>query len=62
MTKKDYKAIADILAGHRNYSPRQENEAITQEIEIIVSDLCLYFREDNNRFDEVKFRKAVFGE
>jgi len=62
MTKKDYKAIADILAGHRNYPPRQENEAITQEIKIIVSDLCLYFREDNNRFNEVKFRKAVFGD
>ena len=61
MTKKDYKAIADILSGHKNHPSSLENKTIEKEIEILTAELCYYFKKDNPRFDEARFKKVVFG-
>jgi len=49
MSKKDYKLIADILRVNKS---RKD----------IIAD-CLYeFKQDNARFDDMRFLKAVKGD
>lgn len=45
MNNKDYEAIARILRETRNK-------------EVLISELCYYFREDNPAFKKVDFVKA----
>jgi hypothetical protein len=49
LTRKDYDRAAEMLLN----SP-----AGVGEKNVIASFLCVYFRADNVRFDEVRFRKA----
>lgn len=56
LTKKHYKKIAQILCNvesHANLDGQQMN--------IILTEFCTYFEEDNPRFDRVKFIDAALG-
>jgi hypothetical protein len=55
MTKKDYKLIADTIAGVRNTYIRREPKRI---IDRVVYNLGLVFRENNPRFNTEKFEEA----
>lgn len=50
MTKKDYKAIAEVLKRHNPKS---------KEVHDLIVDLCNLFYMDNNKFDSRKFIKAI---
>ena len=49
LSKKYYMAIGKILRGY--------NEDIK---EYLLDDFCLFFRKDNPKFDEQKFREFVW--
>ena len=53
MTKKHYKAIAQVI---------KDNTTLTNEVKLykldLISDLCKYFKKDNNRFDCDRFISA----
>jgi hypothetical protein len=52
-SKKDYVAIAKIIANHRWVNPHGFDE--------MSKDLCEYFERDNPRFDIIRFMKATRG-
>lgn len=52
MTRKDYQKAAALVVRMRTaLAPRQG-------IEYTISAFCEFFREDNPRFNEVRFREA----
>ena len=53
MNRKDYIKIAEVISFCRDQSFTKE-EAIAG----IVRELCLVFKEDNPRFDPLKFKEA----
>jgi hypothetical protein len=53
LSKKHYKAIAEILHEHAYRSGGLD--------EVMLGKFCDYFRQDNPRFDEQRFREAVFS-
>ena len=57
MTKKDYKLIADVL--NRNLD-NGDNDMIDgiQSIDKLVHDFCKMLKEDNPKFDYIKFLRA----
>ena len=55
MTKKDYKAIAYIINDNLSY------EGIGEPFNKFIAQLCEYFKMDNPRFNETKFRNAIAG-
>jgi len=60
MTKKDYKAIAEMLRTTLNAYPERSDETIGQFFTRIVNDLMAVFEADNSRFDRAKFFDAVY--
>lgn len=54
MTKKDYIAVAKILATHRNTIPVDAFNDLT-------ADFCAMFKADNSRFDDLRFHAACTG-
>jgi len=54
MTRKHYKAIADILNRFDTERP-----FLTQDM---VSALCIYFKSDNENFNATKFMDAIWSE
>ena len=61
MTKKDFKAIAAILADVRE---RQESIYATQAVDAIAEDLDNYFEQNYIRYDGHKFlsKSGYFSE
>lgn len=61
MTRKDYVAIAKVLAENRKYL--ESNDAGMRELAFkgLVNDLVKVFQSDNARFDVGRFVKAVMG-
>jgi len=59
MTKKDYKKLAELLTKHRTMANlRQGMTFVIKKGEFMI-DLCNYLKQDNPRFDEIKFREAT---
>lgn len=58
MSRKDYIAVAKILAAHR------ECGSIPDELDFqfIMDDFCTMFKMDNSNFDRQKFRAACLSE
>ena len=64
MTKKDYKNIAAILSQYKDTEFRNYNDKGGESIfglGIILEDFISMFLKDNPRFNETKFKEAVFG-
>lgn len=61
MTRKDYVATANILAGVREsiLSLGAEGENV---FGLLVADFAEMFENDNERFDSVRFDNACWGE
>ena len=53
MTKKDYIRFASIIKDSKcnNYNNRLLKDSL-------IDDLCIVFKQDNDRFDSVKFINA----
>jgi len=65
MTKKCYQKVASILAKYRNTEFTNYNENRGETIfsaSVIIADFIRMFQEDNPRFNEEKFKKAIYGE
>jgi len=60
MTKKDYKAIAEVIERHAIGS-EAEGESILHVGEFVKA-LSSVLRADNPRFDAERFRAACYGE
>jgi hypothetical protein len=58
MTKKDYEVLADVIG--KGVAKAHEGYSKEQIIDGIVDDLSYELARDNPRFDEEKFRKAIF--
>jgi hypothetical protein len=58
MTKKDYVAIARIIADHR--ASFDEGSAVVA-VDEMSKDLCEYFERDNSSFDIIRFMRATRG-
>lgn len=56
MTRKDYIAIAAVIANNRDGF--SDNKLLLDEL---VKDLCEVFECDNPRFDIIRFMKASRG-
>lgn len=56
LSRKDYKAIAQIL--HDQGDPFQEGGPGNLLLKILASNLAWYFEQDNPRFDREKFIEA----
>ncbi len=56
MTKKHFKAIAEIIK--TNLKDAGDNEAMLKGIEYLANDLAEYFAQDNPKFDGIKFAEA----
>ena len=54
-TKKDFIKIAEIL--NKNLANDEEQEQHIKEK--MIKDFCEWFKSENPKFDEVKFREAV---
>ena len=65
MTKKDYKKVADLLTKYKNIKITAINELGNESsipLSAIIEDSIVMFKEDNPRFNEEKFKKAIYGE
>ena len=56
MTRKDYEKIADAIACATSLEEGEENIVIQAKL---IVKLASVFREDNPRFDEVKFAQRI---
>lgn len=54
MAKKDYVALAKILASHKSSIP-------TDTFNDLVADVCGMCKADNPRFDDLRFCNAAKG-
>lgn len=63
MTRKDFQALAVILANHRNEMVKAETNGQNQAIvfSCLMSDVRAFCRERNPNFDSVRFDDAVFN-
>ena len=59
MTRKDYIRIAALLQSTRNLNTGDKSDHVEQFILNIENGMCAAFYEDNNRFDEDRFRAAA---
>ena len=55
MSRKDYNKVAEILA---TANINADHEAATNTLMNVASDLALYFKQDNARFDRSRFLTA----
>lgn len=59
MTKKDYIAIAKLVNRHFSTDEKwRKNEKTDWAIRLFVGGLIDYCKQDNENFDEEKFKKA----
>ncbi len=58
LTKKHFKAIAEILKQHFE---KQENLE-QQDVDSLILSFCSYFKSENGLFDSNRFRNAILGE
>lgn len=58
MTRKDYKAMAEVL---RNTYQQAESKREVILIERLIIQMTHLYTEENERFDEEKFLAAVFA-
>ena len=65
MSKKQFKAIAEILKNQREnskYSVFPQDEAtVNRTVNNIAKKLCTVFLESNGDFNESKFIEAIFS-
>jgi len=59
MTKKDYIKFASLLNEHLNQI-QDPNVHTRLAFDSLVSHLCRVFQEDNDRFNNQRFRDAVY--
>jgi len=57
LTKRDYEAIAKIIASN-TFTARMFTTNRYIDKESLMDDLCGFMKQDNERFDEKKFREA----
>ena len=62
-TKKHYEAIAQVLATTKavasyEFKTEEEKQVAIRVLEILESSLIKMFKEDNERFDYYKFKRA----
>tara|TARA_R110000824_G_scaffold376134_1_gene567207 strand:+ start:147 stop:353 length:207 start_codon:yes stop_codon:yes gene_type:complete len=59
MTKKDYIKLAALLTKHKTMANlRRGATHVIKKGEFMI-DLCEYLKQDNPKFDEIKFREAT---
>jgi hypothetical protein len=58
MTKKDYKIIADVLYDTDNECT---GESVSFNRTLLIENLCIAFKKDNERFNEQMFKEACYG-
>ena len=58
MTKKDYVALAAILASKRDEATVEENVLLDR----VASHIAVYCKSQNERFDKTKFLEACNSE
>ena len=59
MTKKDYIKLAELLTKHRTMANLKRGATfVIKKGEFMVA-LCEYLKQDNPKFNEVKFREAT---
>jgi len=59
MTKKHFKAIAEILKVHRLAALDVYDYGPTNPIDRIIDELGTYFKTQNHRFDRAQFNRAA---
>ena len=59
MTKKDYILIAKVFKKTFDYAQKEIDTWAMDNLKIIVQDFCHVAKEDNNKFNETTFKKAV---
>lgn len=63
LTRKDYRAIAEILADAREEMRSRDKNTAQAVGAVLIADiaeeLSVYFARDNSRFDRLKFLKAA---
>ena len=57
MTKKDYKVIAEAIKKVEN---EKTGENKTPKIDMLVKELARVLKKDNDRFNDIKFLKAIY--
>jgi len=58
MTKKDYETIARVLA---RYHDSQARVSLHEAMAMVAVDLTSAFKQDNPRFDALRFWNAITG-
>ena len=58
MTTKDYKIIADVLYDTDN---EETGESVSFNRTLLIENLCIAFKKDNERFNEQMFKEACYG-
>ena len=58
MTTKDYKIIADVLYDTDNEGT---GESVSFNRTLLIENLCIAFKKDNERFNEQMFKEACYG-
>jgi len=59
VTKKHFKAIAEILRIHRLNAQNGYDSISVLYIEELADDLATYFKSQNHRFDRARFLQAA---
>ena len=59
MTKKDYIKLAALLTKHRTMANLRRGATYVIKSGEFMIDLCEYLKQDNPKFDEIKFREAT---
>jgi len=58
MSRKDYEAIAAVLARQADAQARHQTSAL-ERLHYVALDLCDVFERDNPRFDPARFMRAT---
>ena len=58
MTTKDYKIIAYVLYDTDNEGT---GESVSFNRTLLIENLCIAFKKDNERFNEQMFKEACYG-
>ena len=59
ITRKHYKQIADMIKNNARTALVRNKPMFVIDISKFVNELCLSFKQDNQNFNEKKFREAT---
>lgn len=58
VSKREFEAVAEIL---KKYAKKEDVEITTIPLKLLIEDFCKYFKTQNQRFDEERFREYILG-